>query len=57
MVTARDLMDRFDGMIRSRMSADLEPWIKDAMPGLPGSFAKGIVQDCAGVLAALTDPR
>jgi hypothetical protein len=34
LVTARDLMDRFHGMIRSRMSADLEPWITDAMPGL-----------------------
>lgn len=54
LVTARDLMDRFHGMIRSRMSADLEPWIRDAMPGLLGSFVKGIVQDRAGVHAALT---
>jgi transposase len=56
LVTARDLMDRFHGMIRSRMSADLEPWIRDAMPGLLGSFAKGIAQDRAGVHAALTQP-
>ena len=33
-VTARDLMDRFHGMIRRRMSSDLEPWITDAAPGL-----------------------
>jgi transposase len=49
-------MDRFLGMIRSRMSADLEPWIRDATPSLLGSFAKGIVQDLAGVHAALTQP-
>jgi len=56
LVTARDLMDRFHGMIQRRMSADLEPWVTDAMPGLLGSFAKGIIQDRAGVHAALTQP-
>jgi transposase len=56
LVLARDLMDRFHGMIQRRMSADLEPWIVDATPSLLGSFAKGIVQDRAGVHAALTQP-
>jgi transposase len=56
LVKARDLMDRFHGMIRWRLSADLEPWITDATPGLLGSFVKGIVQDRAGVYAALTQP-
>jgi transposase len=56
LVTARDLMDRFHGMIQHRTSADLEPWITDATPSLLGSFAKGIVQDRAGVHAALTQP-
>jgi transposase len=56
LVTARNLMDRFHGMNQSRMSAELEPWITDAMPGLLGSFAKGIVQDRAAVHAALTQP-
>jgi transposase len=56
LVLARDLMDRFHGMIQRRMSADLEPWIVDATPSLLGSFAKGIVQDRAGVRAALTQP-
>jgi len=56
LVLARDLMDRFHGMIRRRASADLEPWIAAATPGLLGSFAKGIVQDRAGVQAALTQP-
>jgi transposase len=56
LVLARDLMDRFHGMIQRRVSADLEPWIADATPSLLGSFAKGIVQDRAGVHAALTQP-
>jgi len=56
LVVARDLMDRFHRMIQHRMSTDLEPWITDATPGLLGSFAKGIVQDRAGVHAALTQP-
>jgi len=54
LVVARDLMDRFHRMIQRRTSADLEPWITDATPGLLGSFARGIVQDRAGVNAALT---
>ena len=56
LVVARDLMDRFHRMIQHRTSTDLEPWITDATPGLLGSFAKGIVQDRAGVHAALTHP-
>jgi hypothetical protein len=30
LVTARDLIDRFHGMIRKKTNADLEPWIADA---------------------------
>jgi transposase len=56
LVTARDLMDRFHGTIQRRLSSDLGPWITDASPSLLGSFAKGIVQDRAGVHAALTQP-
>jgi hypothetical protein len=56
LVVARDLVDRFHGMIQRRSVADLEPWITDAAPSLMGSFAKGIGQDRAGVNAALTQP-
>lgn len=56
LVVARDLVDRFHDMIQRRTSGDLEPWIKDATPGLLESFAKGIVQDRAAVNAALTQP-
>lgn len=56
LVVARDLMDRFHGVIKHRAGDDLAPWITDATPGLLGSFAKGIVQDRAAVHAALTHP-
>ena len=56
LVVARDLMDRSHRMIQHRTSADLESWVIDATPGLLGSFAKGIVQDRAGVHAAMTQP-
>ena len=56
LVMARGLVDRVHDMIKRRASADLEPWITDASPGLLGSFAKGIVKDRAAVQAALTQP-
>jgi transposase len=56
LVVACDLMDRFHRMIQHRTSADLESWIIDATSGLLGSFTKGIVQDRAGVHAAMTQP-
>jgi transposase len=56
LVVARDLMDRFHTMIQRRNCTDLEPWISDAAPSLLVSFMRGIVQDRAGVQAALTQP-
>jgi hypothetical protein len=56
LVVARDLMYRFHAMIRRRNSTDLDLWISDAAPSLPGSFVRGIVQDRAGVHAVLTQP-
>jgi len=52
---ARDLIDRFHGLIRNRNSAGLEPWIADAKVSAVASFASGIVQDRAAVKAALTE--
>jgi transposase len=56
LVTARDLIDRFHGMIRKKTNADLEPWIADAESSLLGSFASGIRRDHAAVRAATTEP-
>jgi transposase len=42
---ARDLIDRFQTMIRRRIVAELEPWITDASASLVASFANGTTKD------------
>ena len=56
LVTARQLFDRFQAMIRQRNSADLRFWLHDATSGLLASFARGLQADQEAVAAALTDP-
>lgn len=53
---ARNLLNRFHGLIRGRNPAGLDGWITDAETGLMSSFAAGIVQDVAAVRVALTEP-
>lgn len=55
LVTARDLFDRFQAMVRQRRSADLHPWLHDAASGPLASFAIGLQADESAV-AALVDP-
>jgi transposase len=54
LVKARDLIDRFHGMIRKKTEADFEPWIVDAEIGLLASFR--IRRDYAAVRAAIAEP-
>src|SRR5688572_6306488 len=56
LVKARDLIDRFHGMIRKKTTPDLEPWIADADTSLLASFASGIRRDNAAVRAAIAEP-
>ena len=56
LVTARDLVERFHGMVRERGPADLHTWITDAADSVLASFGKGIVADRAAVAAAMTEP-
>jgi len=53
---ARDLIDRFQAMIRRRIVAKLDPWIKEASASLIASFANGITKDKRAVGAAITEP-
>ena len=53
---ARDLIDRFQAMIRRRFVAELDPWIKEASASLILSFANGITKDKRAVGAAITEP-
>jgi len=56
LITARDLIDRFHGLIRGRDTAGLEGWVADAKTSPIASFASGIVQDYLAVKAALSEP-
>ena len=56
LLIARNLMDRFHALIRTRNGDGLNPWILDAKTSLLGSFCSGIVRDRNAVHAAITDP-
>jgi len=53
---AQKLIERFNTMIRRRIAADLDPWIREAKASLLASFATGIINDKAAVGAAITEP-
>ena len=53
---ARELIDRFHAMIRSREVGDLSSWIHDAEGSLLASFARGISKDASAVQGAITEP-
>jgi transposase len=53
---ARDLIDRFQAMIRRRIIAELDPWITDANASLIASFANGIIRDRRATGAAISEP-
>jgi len=54
LVSARDLVARFHGMVRDRDPDALPSWIADAAGSVLASFGKGIVADRAAVAAAMT---
>jgi VIT1/CCC1 family predicted Fe2+/Mn2+ transporter len=53
---ARDLVERFHAMARSRSSVALDAWLHDAAGSLLGAFANGIAKDREAVAAAITEP-
>jgi len=56
LVTARDLVERFHGMVRERDPTGLSAWITDTADSVLASFGKGIVTDCSAVIAAMSQP-
>lgn len=56
LVKARDLVDRFQVMIRKKAEIELEPWINESKQSLIASFATGIAKDKAAVHAAIIQP-
>jgi transposase len=55
LVEARNLLDRFHAMIRTK-GGKLKDWIRDAGTSLVASFASGIGKDEAAVAAAIAEP-
>jgi transposase len=56
LAAARDLIDRFQAMIRGMADADIDGWIAAARSSLLASFAAGINRDLAAVRAAIATP-
>jgi transposase len=56
LIQARNLIDRFQTMIRRKARTELDPWIADARDSLFAPFANGILKDKAAVSAAITEP-
>ena len=56
LVSARDLVARFHGMVRDRDPDALPAWIADVAGSVLASFGKGIVADHSAVIAAMTQP-
>ena len=56
LLTARDLMDNFHAMMRSKDAARLGAWIASAKDSKRAAFAKGVESDRAAVAAAIAEP-
>jgi transposase len=56
LIAARDLMDRFHAMMRSKDTTRLGPWIASAKKGKLANFAAGIEADKEAVAAAIVEP-
>ena len=53
---ARRLVEQLQTMIRSKASAKLDDWIKQARTSLVASLARGVAKDAAAIRAAITEP-
>jgi len=56
LIAARDLMDRFHAMMRSKDAARLDPWIASAKDSKLAAFANGVDADRDAVAAAIAEP-
>ena len=56
LVAARDLVDRFQSLIRKQDPKVLDLWLADAAASSISSFAKGIADDQSAIAAAIEEP-
>lgn len=53
---ARNLVDQFQAMIRTKAAAELDGWIEQARASLIAPLARGVAKDVAAIRAAITEP-
>ncbi len=53
---ARDLVERFQTMIRTKTTVELDGWIEQARTSLIAPLARGVSKDVAAIRAAITEP-
>ena len=56
LVVAREVLDRFHAMMRSKEEARLDPWIISAASSKLAPFAAGVEADKDAVAAAISSP-
>ena len=56
LVTARDLAEQFQAMIRRKAAPELDAWVVTAGESLIASFAVGIAKDRTAVASAISEP-
>ena len=54
LVEAREAIDAFHSMVRTKAEAELDAWIERARTSLVASFVNGVAKDRAAVRAAIT---
>ncbi len=56
LVDARNLVERFQAMIRTKAGVGLDSWIEHAGVSLIAPLARGVAKDVAAIRAAITEP-
>ena len=56
LVEARDIIVNFQGIVRRKLLAELDPWMDRAKTSLVAAFANGVAKDKAAVAAAISSP-
>lgn len=56
LVDARNLVERFQAMIRTKAGVELDSWIEHAGVSLIAPLARGVAKDVAAIRAAITEP-
>ncbi|HEY8611660.1 MAG TPA: ISL3 family transposase [Roseomonas sp.] len=56
LVDARNLVERFQAMIRTKAAAELDGWLEQARASLIAPLARGVSRDVAAIKTAITEP-